>query len=215
MNIMQKELVTIICTLGLLSIVMPAISAEESLNETANTMLNQTLNATANTTLNETLNATANIAANMTADITANAASNLTEVLPAKENTAAIAPDQAAQTVQSTPSAVQLGSTIAQSHSKVLRAGFEKTKPLNNLDVYRNKSIYNIPFSTSQGAPFEVNQRLGNVSQFTHNTQYKPLYNISQYSRNKPTYEVPASVSSKPTYSISNYPVIKAANSIP
>jgi hypothetical protein len=215
MNIMQKELVSIICTLGLLAFVMPAISAEENLNATANTTINETLNATTNTTLNEDLNATANIAANVAANITANAASNLTDVVPPKDATAAISPDQATQTAQSTPSAAQLGSGIAQSHSKVLRAGFEKTKPLNNLDVYGNKSTYNIPFSTSQKAPFEVNQRLGNVSQFTYNTQYKPLYNISQYSRNKPTYEVPTSVSSKPTYSISNYPVIKAANSIP
>lgn len=160
---MQKGLVSIICTLGLLAIFMPAISAEESLN------------ATANATLNETLNTTANIEVNATANIAANATSP----------------------------------------GKVLRAGFEKTKPLNNLDVYGNKSTYNIPFSTSQGAPFEVNQRLGNVSQFTYKTQYKPLYNISQYSRNKPTYEIPASVSSKPTYSITSYPVIKAVNSIP
>lgn len=204
---MQKEIVSIICILGLLAFLMPAISAEENLNGAANTTLNGTLNATANKTLNQTLNATANVVTNTT--------SNITEALPAKDSTAAIAPDQAAQTAQSTPSAAQLGSGIAQSHSKVLRAGFEKTKPLNNLDVYGNKSTYNIPFSTSQGALFEVNQRLGNVSQFTYNTQYKPLYNISQYSRNKPTYEVPGSVSSKPTYSISNYPVIKAPSSIP
>lgn len=192
---MRKELVSLVCTLGLLAFFMPAISAEENLNATENTSLNETLNATGN--------------------ITTNATANLAEALPPKDATAAIAPDQAASTAQSTSSAAQLGSAIAQSHSKVLRAGFEKTKPLNNLDVYGNKSTYNIPFSTSQRAPFEVNQRLGNVSQFTYNTQYKPLYNISQYSRNKPTYEVPTSVSSKPTYSISNYPVIKAANSIP
>jgi hypothetical protein len=212
MNIMQKEIVSIICILGLLAFLMPAISAEENLNGAANTTLNETLNATANKTLNQTLIATANVVTNTTSNITT---SNITEALPAKDSTAAIAPDQAGQTAQSTPSAAQLGSGIAQSHSKVLRAGFEKTKPLNNLDVYGNKSTYNIPFSTSQGALFEVNQRLGNVSQFTYNTQYKPLYNISQYSRNKPTYEVPGSVSSKPTYSISNYPVIKAPNSIP
>jgi hypothetical protein len=203
MNTMRKELVNIICALGLLAFFMPAISAEERLN------------ATANTTLNETLNATASIAENVTADITTNDTSNLTEVLPPKDATAAIASDQAAQSAQNTSTATPLGSGNAASASKVLRAGFEKAKPLNNLDVYGNKSTYNIPFSTSQGAPFEVNQRLGNVSQFTYSTQYKPLYNISQYSRNKPTYEVPSSVSSKPTYSISNYPVIKAVNSIP
>ncbi|HPS90510.1 MAG TPA: hypothetical protein PKV33_00010 [Methanothrix sp.] len=192
---MQKELVSIICILELLAIFMPAISAEESLNATANATLNQTLNATAN--------------------VVANTTSNLTEALPSQDTTAAIAVDKAAQTAQNASSAAQNGIGNASSSSKVLRAGFEKTKPLNDLDVYGNKSTYNIPFSTSQGAPFEVNQRLGNVSQFTYNTQYKPIYNISQYSRNKPTYEIPASVSSKPTYSITNYPVIKAANSIP
>lgn len=209
---MQKELVSIICILGLLAIFMPAISAEESLNATANATLNQTLNATANATLNQPLNATANVVTDTTSNLTT---SNLTESLPSEDTTAAIAVDKAAQMAQNASSAAQNGSGNATSTSKVLRAGFEKTKPLNNLDVYGNKSTYNIPFSTSQGAPFEVNQRLGNVSQFTYNTQYKPLYNISQYSRNKPTYEVPASVSSKPIYSITNYPVIKAANSIP
>jgi hypothetical protein len=101
-------------------------------------------------------------------------------------------------------------------HKKVLRAGFEKTKPLNNLDVYGNKSTYNIPSSTSSGSAFDLSQRLGNVSKFTYNTDiYKPIYNISQYSRTKPLYQVPDSLGSKPVYSISGYPTMKAASSIP
>jgi hypothetical protein len=176
MNNMQKNLVSLICTLALLAFLMPAMAAEDSLNATANATLNETQNATASITLNAT--------------------ANLTE--------------------SQTPAATQLGSGKELSHSKVLRAGFEKTKAVNNLDVYGNKSTYNIPYSTSQSAPFDASQRLGNVSQFTYNTDnYKPLYNISQYSRTKPIYEVPGTVSSKPVYSISGYPKIKTVNSIP
>jgi len=176
MNNMQKNLVSLICTLALLAFFMPAMAAEDSLNATANTTLNETQNATTSITLN----ATANL------------------------------------TKSQTPAATQLGSGKELSHSKVLRAGFEKTKPLNNLDVYGNKSTYNIPFSTSPRAAFNASQRLGNVSQFTYNTDnYKPLYNISQYSRTKPLYEVPDTLTSKPVYSISGYPAIKTANSIP
>jgi hypothetical protein len=105
-------------------------------------------------------------------------------------------------------------SVSASQHTKVLRAGFEKTKPLNNLDVYGNKSTYNIPSSGAKSA-FNASQRLGNTSKITYNTNTRPIYNVSQYSRTKPTYEVPSTLSSKPVYSISGYPVIKAANSIP
>jgi hypothetical protein len=101
-------------------------------------------------------------------------------------------------------------------HKKVLRAGFEKTKPLNNLDVYGNKSSYNITSSTFRGSAFDISQRLGNVSRFTYDTDiYKPMYNISQYSRTKPLYQVPDSLGSKPVYSISGYPTMKTASSIP
>ncbi|OPY53944.1 MAG: hypothetical protein A4E49_01230 [Methanosaeta sp. PtaU1.Bin112] len=188
---MQKKLVSLICALALLAFIMPATAAEESLNATANT----TLNATTNITINET--------------------SNLTAIQLPKATTDAIGSNRAGKSQESAPYTAQLGKGKAASDGKVLRAGFEKTKPVNNLDVYGNKSTYSIPFSTSKNAAFEVNQRRGNVSQFTYNTKYKPLYNISQYSRSKPTYEVPSSVSSKPVYSITSYPEIKAVNSIP
>ncbi|MCX6676733.1 MAG: hypothetical protein NTU95_02160 [Methanothrix sp.] len=119
-------------------------------------------------------------------------------------------------TQNTTGNITQPGTGFAASHTKVLRAGFEKTKPLNNLDVYGNKSTYNIASSTSSSPAFDISQRLGNVSQITYNTDiYKPIYNISQYSRTKPIYEVPDSLTSKPVYSISGYPKIKVANSIP
>jgi len=159
MIIMQKNLASLICTLALLVLLMPATIAGDSQN------------AAANITLNATQNATANISAN---------------------------DDQ-----KGAPTATQMGTGNAASHTKVLRAGFEKSKPLNNLDVYGNKSTYNIPSRTSPGLAFNVSQRLGNVSQITYNTDiYKPIYNISQYSRTKPLYEVPEALTSKPVYSI-------------
>ncbi len=194
---MQKNLVSLICTLALLAFLMPAIAAEESHN------------ATKNTTLNETQNTTASIMLNATSNLTEE---SLTLAASPEVATTNLADDSS----EGASATTQLGTGKAQSHSKVLRAGFEKTKPLNNLDVYGNKSTYNIPFRTSPSAAFNASQRLGNVSQFTYNTDnYKPLYNISQYSKTKPVYEVPGTLSSKPVYSISGYPAIKAANSIP
>jgi hypothetical protein len=198
---MQKNLVSLICTLALLAFLMPATTAEESLNATANTTLN--------TTLNETQNATASIMLNATSNLTE-------ESLTPAESPDITATEPAVEIPESSPFATQLGTGNAAPHSKVLRAGFEKTKPVNNLDVYGNKSTYNIPFSASPSIAFNASQRLGNVSQFTYNTNnYKPIYNISQYSRTKPLYEVPGTISSKPVYSISGYPNIKTVNSIP
>ena len=205
---MQKILASLICTLALLAYLMPATIAEDSQNATANITLNETQNATANITLNATQNATAKIMLNET--------QNVTESLTQAANpdaTTAISPDNS---LKSAPFATQLGTGNASSHTKVLRAGFEKTKSLNNLDVYGNKSTYNISSSISPSPAFNVSQRLGNVSQITYNTDiYKPIYNISQYSRTKPLYQVPDTLSSKPVYSISGYPEVKAVNSIP
>jgi len=147
-------------------------------------------NSTGNITLNQTQNATGNISLNQS--ISPGIAQDLT------------------QTQNTTPRGAQNTNQPA----RVLRAGFEKTKPLNNLDVYGNKSTYSIPASNMSSA-FDLSQRRGNISRFVYNTDiYKPVYNVSQYSRTKPTYEVP-STPAKPVYSISGYPVIKAPNSIP
>ena len=51
---MQKNLVSLICTLALLAFLMPATTAEESPNATANTTLNETQNATTSIMLNAT-----------------------------------------------------------------------------------------------------------------------------------------------------------------
>jgi hypothetical protein len=103
------------------------------------------------------------------------------------------------------------------SDTRVLRAGFEKTKPLNNLDVYGNKSVHELGNNSgAAGSAFNASQRLGNVSRFSYNTNNtKQLYNVSEYSRTKPTYQVPSSLSSKPVYDIEKYSAIKAVNSIP
>ena len=205
---MQKILASLICTLALLAFLMPATIADSSQNATANITLNETQNATANITLNATQNATAKIMLNET--------QNVTESLTQAENSDATMATSPDDSLKSAPTATQMGAGNAASHTKVLRAGFEKTKPLNNLDVYGNKSTYNIPSSTSPSLAFNVSQRLGNVSKITYNTDsYKPIYNISQYSRTKPLYQVPDTLSSKPVYSISGYPEIKAVNSIP
>jgi hypothetical protein len=193
---LQKIHASLICTLALLAFLMPATIADSSQNATANITINATQNATAKITLNET--------------------QNVTEGLAQAENPDATMATSLDNSLKSAQTATQMGAGNAASHTKVLRAGFEKTKPLNNLDVYGNKSTYNIPSSTSSNPAFKVSQRLGNVSKITYNTDiYKPIYNISQYSRTKPLYEVPDTLSSKPVYSISGYPEIKAVNSIP
>ncbi|MCX6681203.1 MAG: hypothetical protein NTX42_12680 [Methanothrix sp.] len=141
---------------------------------------------------------------NAAANITLNETQNVTKNITLNDS------------LKSAPAVTQLGTGKAADHTKVLRAGFARSKPLNNLDVYGNKSTYNISSSISPSTAFNVSQRLGNVSQLTYNTDiYKPTYNISQYSRTKPLYKVPDTLSSKPVYSISGYPKIKAASSIP
>ncbi len=98
---------------------------------------------------------------------------------------------------------------------KVLRAGYENSKPVNNLDVYGNRSTHVIPPQVPASWAFDISQRVGNVSRFTYANSYTPLYDISKYSRTKAIYQVPSSLSTKPVYNISGYPNIKIASSIP
>ena len=120
-----------------------------------------------------------------------------------------------AQAATGNIAATAVGNT--DNNAKVLRAGFEKTKPLNNLDVYGNKSLHELGGNAeAPESAFNASQRLGNVSKFSYNTSYtKPLYNVSEYSRTKPIYQVPSGLSSKPVYDIEKYSVIKAPNGIP
>jgi len=98
--------------------------------------------------------------------------------------------------------------------TKVLRIGFEKTKPLNNLDVYGSKALHSIEVYSVKPV-FNASQRLG-TGNISYNTDiYKPIYNVSEYSRIKPTYQVPSSLSSRPVYNIAGYPLIKVPSSIP
>jgi hypothetical protein len=187
---MLKNLASLVCALALL-VVLPAANADDGLNAT--------MNATGNITLNNTQNLTGSINLNQSEDATQS-----------------ITPENATEGEVGSQIPSLVAGTQNSGHKKVLRAGFEKTKPLNNLDVYGNKSTYNIPSSTSRKSAFDLSQRLGNVSKFTYNTDiYKPIYNISQYSRTKPLYQVPDGLGSKPVYSISGYPTMKAASSIP
>ncbi len=117
-----------------------------------------------------------------------------------------------------------------QASSKVLRVGFEKTKPVNNLDVYGSKPAYDIEAfasakpvynmsmlsRTAPKAAFNASQRTGRVAEFAYDTGiFKPFYNVSAYSNVKPIYDVPSTLRSKPVYNIEGYPRIKAVNSIP
>jgi|GEM_PF-851884 len=203
-------------------------------NETQNVSMNATENASLNATLHVPLNGTENVTQNVTENATENTTQivtpeaaetvTVTEPMPsAPENvTPAIVPESmenqaplAAQTATGNTAATAVGNT--DSKTKVLRAGFEKTKPLNNLDVYGNKSVHVLgDNSEASASAFNASQRLGNVSKFSYNTSYtKPLYNVSEYSRTKPTYQVPSGLSSKPVYDIEKYSVIKAPNGIP
>jgi len=93
---------------------------------------------------------------------------------------------------------------------KVLRAGFEGTREVNDLDVYGRKA------KTGARSVFDTTQRLGSVGRFSYNTSiYKPLYNISDYSRTKPAYQAPSNLSSRPVYDIEKYSLIKAPQAIP
>ncbi len=117
-----------------------------------------------------------------------------------------------------------------QASSKALRVGFEKTKPVNNLDRYGSKPGYDIEaFASTKPvynmsmlsravpkAAFNASQRTGRVSKFAYDTGiFKPLYNVSAYSNIRPMYNAPSTLSTKPVYNIEGYPRIKAVNSIP
>lgn len=127
---------------------------------------------------------------------------------------------------------VLIAAALAQDQvsSKALRVGFEKTKPVNNLDVYGSKPAYDIEaFAStkpvynmsmlSRTAPktaFNASQRTGRVAEFAYFTGiFKPLYNVSAYSNVKPVYDVPSTLRTRPVYNIEGYPTIKAVNSIP
>jgi len=115
---------------------------------------------------------------------------------------------------------------------KVLRVGFERTKPLNNLDMFDSKPtnnsnsqvissqkpVHNVSMLSriTPKVAFNASQRTGMVAKLTYDTGiFRPFYNVSTYSNAKPIYDVPDSVHKKPVYNIENYPKIKSVNSIP
>jgi len=111
---------------------------------------------------------------------------------------------------------IVIGNGRSASSKNVLRAGFEKVKAVNDLDVYGNRSEHAISSNISALAPFDISQRVGNVSQFTYNTDiYKPFYKVEEYRRTKPSYQTPESIANRQVYNISGYPIIKSVNSIP
>jgi hypothetical protein len=200
---MKEITVCFICILAMMAFVLPAVVADADQNAlNASTISNASQNVTTNnTTLNATENASLNASANITQTIAQATIEN-----PSSPASPIVSEDTVPVAVNNTDS-----------DTRVLRAGFEKTKPLSNLDVYGNKSVHELGNNSgAAGSAFNASQRLGNVSRFSYNTNNtKQLYNVSEYSRTKPTYQVPSSLSSKPVYDIEKYSAIKAVNSIP
>ncbi|HNX39579.1 MAG TPA: hypothetical protein PKK11_03270 [Methanothrix sp.] len=182
---MQYKSAAILCALAMPALIMAAAWGQDAGNSTMNS------------TINNSLNSTMNAAANLTPNTAASA--SLESVVEAKDT------------------GVNIGAGRAGAVGKVLRAGFNKTKPLNDLDVYGNKPVHFIANSnnSSPKAAFNVSQRVGSVANMTYNTEYTAVYSIDEHSRTRPTYEAPDNLSSRPVYSISGYPTIKMANSIP
>ncbi|MHC1687948.1 MAG: hypothetical protein AB9879_09615 [Methanothrix sp.] len=240
---MKEMIVCFTCILAMLAFILPGVVADSALNATnvsavsngtENISLNATENASSNTTEN---NATENVSLNATENATEAVAENAAEILipsVAENATAEPKATEAPENVTQTPAqestenktvseapAVEASAanTVggSQTNTKVLRAGFEKTKAVNNLDVYGNKSLRELgDKSEVPESAFNASQRLGNVSKFNYNTSNtKQLYNVSEYSRTKPMYQVPSSSSSKPVYDIEKYSTIKAPASIP
>lgn len=240
---MKEMIVCFTCILAMLAFILPGVVADSALNATnvsavsngtENISLNATGNASTNTTEN---NATENVSLNATENATDAVAENAAEILmpsvaenATAEPKATEAPENVTQTpaqestenktVSEAPAAeASAANTVggSQTNTKVLRAGFEKTKAVNDLDVYGNKSLRELgDKSEVQESAFNASQRLGNVSKFNYNTSNtKQLYNVSEYSRTKPMYQVPSSSSSKPVYDIEKYSTIKAPASIP
>lgn len=235
---MKEMIVCFACILAMLAFILPGVVADSALNatnvsaisnETENISLNATENASSNATENVSLNATENttetVVKNATEIVTPSVAENATaepEASEAPENITQTAAaestenktESAAPTITETHAANPVGNS--QNNTKVLRAGFEKTKALNNLDVYGNKSVHALgDNSGASESAFNASQRMGNVSKFNYNTSNTKLYNVSEYSRTKPMYQVPSSSSSKPVYDIEKYSTIKAPASIP
>ena len=244
---MKEMIVCFTCILAMLAFILPGVVADSALNATnvstvsngtENISLNATGNASSNTTEN---NATENVSLNATENATEAVTENAAEILipsVAENATAEPKATEAPENVTQTPAqestenktvseapaveasaAASAANTVggSQTNTKVLRAGFEKTKAVNNLDVYGNKSLRELgDKSEVPESAFNASQRLGNVSKFNYNTSNtKQLYNVSEYSRTKPMYQVPSSSSSKPVYDIEKYSTIKAPASIP
>jgi len=115
---------------------------------------------------------------------------------------------------QDSMSVIALGSGNRNA-GKVLRAGFQEKKAVNDLDVYGNRSVHVIPPQDPAQWAFDISQRVGNVSKFDYSNSFKPLFSMSPYSRTKAVYQAPSNLSSRPVYSISGYPRIKIASGIP
>jgi hypothetical protein len=197
---MKKFAICLICILAGMFLMMPCTAANSNQNGTQNATPSVMQNLTQNVMQNVMQNATQNL----TQDVMQNLAQNVTQDLIINDTQSAIQND--------IPSSID----DVIKPEKVLRVGFAKTKPLNNLDVYGSKATYNIRAWSVGSSAFNLSQRLGKISNITYNTNInKPVYQVNEYTRVKPNYEVPSNLGSKQIYKISGYPLIKVPSSMP
>ncbi len=228
---MQNKSAAIVCALTLPALLILAAWAEDSQNITANSTTNSTVNLTGNisniniindTKLSQTANATSGLSAVAGAANSSQNPKNATVESETPDDSGVIQSGTGASGVNEAIIVVddpesKSASQDAGQQRKVLRAGFEETKAVNNLDVYGNRSAYSIGGSnnSSSGDAFNINQRVGSVANMTYTTDYSPIYTADEYSRTKAVYEAPENLSNRSVYNISGYPAIKATAAIP
>jgi hypothetical protein len=101
-----------------------------------------------------------------------------------------------------------------------VQVGMTILKPLNNLDVYGSKAVYDIEnysnikpiydissFSNIKPA-FDISQRSGKEAYYNYTITTKPLYDISQATKVKPIYDISERTETKPVRTVGNSKVV-------
>ncbi len=81
-----------------------------------------------------------------------------------------------------------------------------------------NKSVNQSNIAPKMGTKtaFNISQNTVTKAVYKYNTNYnKRLFNQSEYSSSRPFYSIPSFIKPKQMYDVTNYPLIKAPNSIP
>jgi hypothetical protein len=94
--------------------------------------------------------------------------------------------------------------------AKVLRVGFEKNRQESSIGGILSRG------GSEQREAFNVSPRVAPRAVFSQSAGlYRPFYNMSEHSEVRPFYEIPSFLKHKSVYNITDYPLIKAPNSIP